>query len=356
MSLAKIAANLGISITTVSRALGGYADVASATRQRVQDEAQRLRYRPNENARRLRRGRADAIGIIVPAAPGDFGDPFFLRMLAAIGPALAQANLDMLVTTARPGAEELRAYRQMVETRKVDGLLLARTRRRDERISYLLDHGMPFVAHGRAAETRPFAWLDIDGEAACKAATERLVGLGHRRIGLINAPAIYSFAHHREAGWHAALWAAQLPPGPIAHVEPSEEAGFVAARSMLRDAAPPSAILCATDRLAVGCLHALADAGLRAGRDVSVIGYDNLPVATYTDPPLTTIAQPIERAAARMVEMLLALIGGAAPDGMQELWQAELIQRASDGPARPAAASPPQGGNDNHATPDNLRP
>jgi LacI family transcriptional regulator len=103
--------------------------------------------------------------------------------------------------------------------------------------------------------------------------------------------------------------------------------------AMLRDPAPPSAVLCATDRLAVGALHAVAHAGLRAGRDVSIIGYDNLPMATYTDPPLTTIEQPIERAGARMVEMLLALMAGADAMDFAELWPARLIPRASDGPA-----------------------
>lgn len=329
MSLAKIAKSLGLSITTVSRALGGFSDVAPATRERVRAEAERINYHPNENARRLRRGRAGAVGMVLPAAPGDFGDPFFLRFLAAIGPRLAQAQVDLLVTAARPGADEMRAYRQMVEGRKVDGILLARTRRRDDRIAYLLDQNMPFVTHGRSLEKRPFAFVDVDGEAAFKLATERLIGLGHRRIGLINAPQSYMFAHHREAGWHAALWEAKLEPGPIARVEPTEENGFVAAGEMLRGAEAPTAIVCATDRLAVGTLHA-------SGGKLAVIGYDDLPVATYTDPPLTTIAQPLEQAAGRMVEMLLAQIDGATVEGMQEILQAVLVKRASDGPG-PAA-------------------
>jgi LacI family transcriptional regulator len=326
MSLAAIAKTLGLSITTVSRALGGYSDVATRTRARVLAEAERINYHPNENARRLRRGRAGAVGIVLPAAPGDFGDPFFLRFLAATGPVLARAQIDLLVTAARPGADEMRAYRQMVEGRKVDGMIMARTRRKDDRISYMLDAGMPFVAHGRSNETRPFAYVDVDGEAAFRLATERLLALGHRRIALINALPAYMYAHHREAGWHAALWNAQVPPGPVARVEPTEENGFVAATGMLKATPAPTAILCATDRLAVGALHA-------SGGRVAIIGYDDLPVATYTDPPLTTIAQPIERAAQRMVEMLLALIDGASVDGMQEILQAELIQRASDGPA-----------------------
>nr|WP_283949686.1 substrate-binding domain-containing protein [Limobrevibacterium gyesilva] len=339
--MARIARNLGISVTTVSRALGGFDDVAPATRARVAAEAERINYRPNQTARRLRHGRSEAVGMVLPAAPGQFDDPFFLRMLAAMGPRLDQAQLDLLVTTARPGADEMRAYRHLVEGRRVDGILLARTRRHDERIGYLLDQRMPFVAHGRSDEPRPFASLDIDGAAACRQATERLIGFGHRRIGLINAAPVYMFAHYREAGWRAALQAAGLPPGPMQAAEPTEENGFLAARALLADAAPPTALLCATDRLAVGALHALADAGLRAARDVSVIGYDDLPLATYTDPPLTTIEQPVERAAARMVEMLLQLLEGADPAGMQEVWPARLIARASDGPAPTMTA--PQG-------------
>jgi LacI family transcriptional regulator len=331
VSLARIARSLGISITTVSRALGGFDDVAPATRTRIAAEAVRIGYHPNQIARRLRHGRSEAVGMVLPAAPGQFEDPFFLRMFAAVGPRLEQAGLDLLVTAARPGADEVRAYRHLAEGRRVDGVLLARTRRHDERISYLLDQGLPFVAHGRCEEVRPFAYVDIDGEAACRAATERLIGFGHRRIGLINAAPVYMFAHFREAGWRAALRAAGLAEGPSAAAEPTEENGFLQARAMLRGPDQPSALVCATDRLAVGALHALADAGLRAGREVSVIGYDDLPFATYTDPPLTTVEQPIERAAARMVDMLLQLLGGASPVGMQELWPARLIPRASDG-------------------------
>ncbi len=333
MSLATIAHNLGLSVTTVSRALGGYADVSAATRARVEAEAARIAYRPNQTARRLRSGRSEAVGIVLPAGPGQFDDPFFLRLLSAIGPPLQAAGLDLLVATARPGAEEMRAYRHLVEGRRVDGLLLARTRRQDERIAYLLDRAAPFVAHGRSEETRPFAHLDIDGASACREATERLIGLGHHRIGMMNALETYMFAVHRQAGWRAALAAGGLAPGPLLHAEPTEENGFRLMADMLRASAPPTAVLCATDRLAVGALHAIGHAGLRAGSDVSIIGYDNLPTATYTDPPLTTIEQPIERAGARMVAMLLALMGGAPPADLAELWPARLIARASDGPA-----------------------
>ena len=333
MPLRAIAGQLGLSVTTVSRALGGFPEVSAATRARVLAEAARIGYRPNQIARRLRHGRSEAIGIVLPAEPGQFDDPFFLQLLAAVGPPLQGAGLDLLVMSARPGADELRAYRHLVEGRRVDGILLARTRRDDPRIRYLLDRGTPFVAHGRCDETRPYAFVDIDGMAACRAATQRLVEFGHRRIGLINATSHYTFAHHREQGWRAALAEAELPPGPIRHAEPSEEAGFTLMRSLLAEQTPPTAVLCATDRLAIGALHAVSQAGLQAGRDISLIGYDDLPMARCTDPPLTTIEQSAARAGARMVEMLAALLDGADPAQLAEIWPARLIPRASDGPA-----------------------
>jgi LacI family transcriptional regulator len=333
LSLRAIAERLGVSVTTVSRALGGYPEVAAATRARVLAEAERIRYRPNQLARRLRHGRNEAVGIVLPTEVGQFGDPFFLRLLAAVGPSLERAGLDLLVMTARPGAEELRAYRHLIEGRRVDGMLLARTRRRDARIAYLLDHGGAFVAHGRSEEDRPFAFIDIDGEAACREATDRLIAHGHCRIGLINAAPHYMFAHYREQGWRAALVSAALPAGLMRAGEPSEEAGWTLMRELLAERDPPTAVLCATDRLAIGALHAVAQAGLHAGRDISLIGFDDLPMASCTDPPLTTIEQPIDAAGARMVEMLLQLLDGADPAELREIWSARLIPRGSDGPA-----------------------
>jgi LacI family transcriptional regulator len=332
MSLLRIATTLGLSVTTVSRALGGYDDVAAGTRAKVLAEADRIDYQPSRIARQFRTGRSGAIGVVLPAEPGQFSDPFFLQMLSVIGPRLATASLDLLVTSARPGEDELHAHRKMVENRRVDGVLLARTSCDDARISYLLDARIPFVAHGRSDEPRPYAWVDIDGVAASRMATNRLIGLGHCGIGMINASSRYMFARHRCHGWRSALAEAGLPDGPIEHMEPTEENGFRAAQRMLALPNAPSAILCGTDRLAVGCLHALSDAGLRAGRDVAVIGYDDLPISSYTDPPLTTVAQPTAQAARHMVDMLLEQLAGASAADQQVLLTATLVVRASDLP------------------------
>ncbi|MBM3524297.1 MAG: LacI family DNA-binding transcriptional regulator [Alphaproteobacteria bacterium] len=354
-SLKDLAAQLGLSITTVSRALAGYSDVSAETRARVKAMADAAGYRPHPIGRLLRHGRSEAIGVVLPAEPGHFTDPFFTELLVGLGEALARVDHDLIVTAARPGAEEMKVYRRLIEGRRVDGIVLARTRIKDERIGYLLDQGFPFVTHGRTDETRAYAHVDADGEAAFVAATRRLVELGHRRIALVNAPAAYSFAHHREAGWRKAMRETGMRADILVAGEANEETGFTLAGGLLDARDPPTALLCATDRLAVGALRAVTARGLRPGRDISLIGYDDLPIATYTDPPLTTIAQPIRAMAVRLIEMLLARIGGAAAKDLAEVWPATLVARASDGPAPTTPTQPtPKGGS--HAQKELRRP
>jgi LacI family transcriptional regulator len=328
MSLRLIAEALGLSVTTVSRALGGFDDVALATRERVLAEAARIAYRPNETARRLRLGRTNVIGLLVPAAPGYFHDPFFMRFLAAVCPRLAERGLDLIVSAAEPGASELRTYRRMVEGRKVDGILLARTRSQDERIAYLLDQNVPFVAHGRSMTARPFAYVDADGETSIRVVTERLIALGHRNIGLINAPIDLMYARNREAVWREVMAAAGLSSKWLAHAVPTEEGGSAAARDLLAAPRPPSAVICTTDRLANGAMQA------SAGR-FAVVAFDNLPLLPSSHTPLITIGHPLDAAIARMVEMLIALIGGADTAGMQVLLPSKIIEH---GMAQPIPA------------------
>jgi LacI family transcriptional regulator len=352
MSLARIASSLGLSVTTVSRALGGYSDVALKTRARVLAEAERIAYQPNRAARALRQGRSAAIGVVLPTPPGHFADPFFLQFLAGIGPPLARASLDLLVMAAPPGAEEMRAYQRLVEGRRVDGMLLARTRVADERVEWLQAHRVPFVTHGRTHAAAPHAWVDVDGAAAFSAAVRRLAGLGHRRIALLNAPSRYFFATDRAAGWRAGLAACGLPLAPSREVEPTEENGYRAAQEFLSCPEPPTALLSATDRLAVGALRGIADLGLRPALDVSVIGYDDLPAATWVRPALTTFAPHTEAAASHVVELLLRLLDGEDASGLNVKLQARLVVRDSDGPAPDQSNIQPDGG---HREPGEFR-
>ena len=334
VNLQQLAAALGLSKTTVSRALAGYADVSPATRSRVREAAERLGYRPSATARKLALGRVEAVGMILPTGPGHFDDPFFMELITSVGERLAAADLDLLVTTAAPGAAEMRALRRFVEHKRVDAVIVARTHRHDERVSYLLDQGFPFVLHGRVEEARPYAYLDTDGASAFSAAVSHLAGLGHRRIGFVGAREECSFAADRFRGFLEGLQECGLAPddGIVRHGAVDEASAAALARSLLAAAPRPTALLCATDRLAIGAIKAAKDLGLAVPHDLSTVGFDDLAIGRVTDPPLTTMGQSVGKAGHRLADMLLALLGGTPAGELQEIWPVELIRRGSDAP------------------------
>jgi LacI family transcriptional regulator len=335
VDIRRVAAEAGVSIATVSRVLNHPERVSPETRARVLETAARLGYRPNPNGKRLRKGRAETVGLVIPSPQGGFADSFFLELLAGLGEGLSEAGLDLLVATCPPGSDELACYRRLVEGKRVDGLVVARTRRYDERIAYLLERGVPFVAHGRSdLIAEPYPYLDLDGREGFYRAARRLLQLGHRAIAYIGAPREFNFALHRLEGYRQALLEAGVPLRVdwILEGDLSEESGYRLAGGLLEAPEPPTAILCANDLMALGVLRALRERGLRAGREVSVIGYDDIPQAQYADPPLTTLHQPFREAGRRLVEMLLARLGGAPVAGLQEVWVPELVLRGSDGP------------------------
>ena len=337
MDLKTLSNHLGLSKTTVSRALNGYPDVSLATRTRVREAAERLGYRPNPVAQALQSGRAQAIGLVLPTGPGEFGDPFLLALLTGAGKELQADGLDLMVSAAAPGDDELAALDRMISKRRVDGVIVVRTRADDPRIHLLLDRDFPFVAQGRTREPRPYPFLDVDGVEAFERATTTLIELGHRRIALIGGEPHLAYATHRRQGYEAAMAAAGLRIDPDWRVEARQtrEAGLEAAKTLIALRPRPTAILCNTDTQAVGCLAAIAEAGLTAGVDVSVIGHDDLPLASVTSPPLATMAQPLPELGARLGRMMLQRLAGKPASELQELWTAAYVPRASAGPAPP---------------------
>ncbi len=319
MNLTQFAHAIGLSISTVSRALNGYDDVSEATRRRVQAEAERLGYRPNAAGRRLRTGRVEAIGFVLAAPQRSFANFFQLELLAGIDEALRDTAFHLIVMTARSPEDELG------------------TRRDDERMRYLQRRGVPFAAVGRSEGVEPFPSLDIDHGVTGREACARLIALGHRTIGLVNTPAAFMFSIHAQRGYEEALAHAGLPRISELVVEGdlTEEGGRDAARRLLALARPPTAIICGNDEMALGAMRAIEEAGLRAGHDVAVIGCDDSPLARYAEPKLTTFRAPFRAAGRRVTEMLMELMDGRAAGELQEVWSPELVARASDGPAPP---------------------
>lgn len=330
-SLRELATSLGLSITTVSRALDGYPDVSEATRERVRVAAESAAYRPNAAARRLRRGATDIVTLILPTEPGHFDEPLYIQMLAPIGDRLARDGYDLTLIAATPGPDETKIYRRVVEEQRADALIVVRTRHQDPRVQYLAARQFPFVTLGRTECAHAYAHVDGDGEAAFRLATERLQASGHRRIAHLAAPSAFTFAGLRSRGYAAAMSGAGLQPRVIEDLA-SEEGGYRAAKLALNAAPRPTALLCATDRMAIGALRAVREMKLSVPDDLSVIGHDNLPATVFTDPPLSTMELPITETGERLAEMVLARLGGADPRDLVHIRAVEMIDRASVAP------------------------
>jgi LacI family transcriptional regulator len=330
-SIRSLAGSLGLSITTVSRALDGYPDVAQVTRERVRKAADELGYRPNATARRLRKGTGETVAFVMPTEPGRFYEPVFAEQLAAIGEHLSEHQHDLVLLAARPGPDETALYRRLVEGRRADAFIVVRTRRDDERVRYLQQKGVPFICHGRTESFVPYAYIDGDGEAGFRALTARLIARGHRRIALLCAPTSLMFAARRAAGWRAAMTEASLSTALIAEAPQTEEGGHQLASRFLAMPEPPTAMICTTDRMAVGAMRAIESAGLKVGRDIAVTGHDNIPASLFTDPPLTTMELPMREVGRRLAEMVLARLGGADIRDLQEVRPLIQHPRASSG-------------------------
>jgi LacI family transcriptional regulator len=314
--------------------LGGYKDVAEGTRQRVVAAAEEMGYVPSVTARRLRKGRTDTLGFVIPTFGPRFSDPFFSELLAGIGNEAAQHNFDLLVSTRPPNTpEEESAYRRFVEGRLVDGLMVVRTRAEDPRIAYLTRAGFPFVAFGRSATDHAFPYVDEDGHRGLELVAQHLIDLGHRRLAYISAPTDLTFSRYRAAGLEETLKrnGLHLPAEYRIIGDLTQRGGFRAMNDLLALAPPPTAVIASNDLMALGAISAAQKHGLVVGRDVAVTGFDDIPLAEHSHPTLTTVHQPVYDIGRQVCDMLIRLINGEKLSERHVLLQPELIVRESSG-------------------------
>jgi LacI family transcriptional regulator len=278
MNLKELSQSLGLSQTTVSRALNGYPEVAEATRQRVMQAARQHNYRPNTRARGLATGRAMAVGHVIPLSTHhEMVNPIFADFVAGASEIYSQNGYDMVISAVPDEAEE-DAYRTLVSKGSVDGVIVHGPRQGDSRIGLLRQLGLPFVVHGRdSEETQPYNWVDVNNRVAFEGAAAHLIGLGHRRIALINGLLHMDFAARRLQGYLDALATSGIAcdDALIHSAEMTEAEGYSAATAMLEQPDPPTAFLGASIITCFGIRRAIEGKGLALGRDVSVIAFDD---------------------------------------------------------------------------------
>ncbi|MCX5579153.1 substrate-binding domain-containing protein [Kaistia terrae] len=338
MRLKELALHLGLSQTTVSRALNGYPEVNAETRRRVLDAARHYDYRPNASARRLATGRSNAIGIVLPTDRNMLLDPHYVEFQAGLGERLMKDEIDIVLSPSRAG-DELATYRRMAISSRVDAVILSSPTFNDPRIALLTELGLPFVVHGRSECPIPHAWLDIDNEGAFRHATKHLLDLGHRRIGLINGETRQTFAVDRERGLRQALadHGVAVNESLIAEGIMTDETGYRITARFLAQSPRPTALLVSSMMMSLGALRAIRSAGLELGRDISMIAHDDVIPFLNPDamvPTMSTTRSSIRAAGTRVAELLMEIIAeGRAPTSIHELWPVDLVVRASTGPA-----------------------
>lgn len=276
LTIRDVAADLQLSITTVSRALGGYSDVGAKTRKRVEEAADRLGYRPNRNAQRLVTKRTHVLAWIQSDNDRIYVDPHFVEVLSGVLQTVRTAQYDVILTSDAPD-RQIKAYDRYVHDNSVDGFLVDLPRPDDPRISFLLEHGRPFVVHGREQRSARYCWVDIDNFGIFRALTRLMIDNGHQRIAFINGDEHFAFAAERRRGVEAALDALGLPRETVKihnTVHPMGEPGFDLTARALADGAP-TALLYSSALMAVAGQPALARAGLTIGETIAVATMDD---------------------------------------------------------------------------------
>jgi DNA-binding LacI/PurR family transcriptional regulator len=330
-----VAALAAVSHQTVSRVINDQTSVAEPTRRRVLDAIAQLGYVPSPMARGLISNRTHTLGMVT----ADVSDGFFARAVAGAEAEARRRNFYLIVGSVEEFAhdEEGTGYLRLMLDRRVEGLILARPGVviAPDQLERATRAAIPIVSIG-SLQLPGVAVVDVDNFQGGLDATAHLIGLGHRTIATIVGPREWPSAEARLAGYRAALRMAGIPEDP-ALVEHAPdwglESGYAATERLLAAGRPITAIFAHSDLIALGAIRCLRSQGQRVPEDVSVIGYDDLPVAAYVDPPLTTVHQPMQEVGEQAAGILLDRIAAAdVPDGPR-LLPASLVVRQST--ARP---------------------
>jgi len=333
-TLKDISAELGLSVATVSRALNDFPEVNIKTKDKVREAADRLGYKPNRVAQRLVTGRSGMVGMIVKIKPDMSADQTFFEMLTGLTAALSARETD-LVLAVDQAADPVEPYKKLLERDILDGFILNAPVANDPRVAFLRAEGIPFVLHGQDCIDPDYPFYSIDNAAVSSDAIDMLHALGHRNIALINGDMHHAYAVDRLRGYDAAIARHGLTPR-IVNGATFESHGYTMSLAMLATDTPPSAFICASTLIAEGVIRAVRDRGLRVPEDVSVMAHDDaLPLtrAVGFDPALTVTRAPLRDACEPLADLLQRHLTGAPAAECQVLIKADLIVRASTGPA-----------------------
>ncbi|MDR3388270.1 MAG: LacI family DNA-binding transcriptional regulator [Rudaea sp.] len=328
VTIKDVAREARVSVASVSRALNGTPSVTEGTRARILGVAKRLRYMPHGAARSLITRRTNTIGALLPDLFGEF----FSELIRGIDLAARSRGLHLLVSSSHGDATEAAAALRAMQGR-VDGLLVMSPHVDAEFLHDNLPDSLPVVLMNTAMKNARYSTLNVDNFGGAFAITQHLIEHGHRHIALIAGPLNNFDAQQRDEGYRAAM--KKCAPGLRSQVvagDFSEEAGYRAGTELLAAQPRPSAVFAANDMMAVGCLYAFAQAGVRVPEDIAVAGFDDIPIARYVTPPLTTVRVRIADLGRSALERLaLRLENSGESDASAQTLGYEIVVRRTCG-------------------------
>lgn len=324
VTIKDVATMAGVSPSTVSRVLNAKMVVRKETEERVWAAVEDLGYRPNALARALITNQTSAVGIIV----SDVCDPFFPPIVQGLTEVANVNHYSSFLCDLSPQPEEV-FYLRLVHEQRVDGVVIATSRIPDEHIFALMDEGVPLVLINRRMEGAP--WVEGDNEHGARQATLHLVEGGHKRIAHIATPSDVKSGVLRRKGYEDVLREQGLPVTSelILVEEATTEGGYRAGKVLLSRKEHPTAVFAFDDMVAIGAMQAFLEEGVGVPGDIAVVGYDDILLARYVTPSLTTIEQPKRQMGNLAMEMLIRVIRGEDLEAREVVLKPELIVRQS---------------------------
>ncbi|WP_420628491.1 LacI family DNA-binding transcriptional regulator [Candidatus Leptofilum sp.] len=328
VTIEDISKQLGVSISTVSRALNGKADVSEATKERVQQVAQKMGYQPSAAARNLRRQRTEKIGFVFNDAISHFSDYFAEIIAGATTEAEENGHNIVLYTNKGDSADGLL---NLCKTREVDGLILVWNHVPSAIIDPLIAEGLPFVILGRRVNHPQASYITPDNYNGAMALMQHLLSLGHTRIGFITRPLMKLTYVDRFAAYTDALENAGIPfdSSLVVETEGGKECNSLATKQLLDLPVPPTAAIAFHDLIAVDVLTVILERGLRVPQDIALAGFDGLNASLLVKPSITTVKQPLREIGEQSVQALLRCIENSKQPPIQKTLPVQLEIRES---------------------------
>ncbi|MCO6748792.1 LacI family transcriptional regulator [Streptomyces sp. IpFD-1.1] len=326
-----VAARAGVGRTTVSRVINGSELVSDEARTAVLAAIAELNYVPNSVARGLVTSRTDSVALVIPESESRLGsEPYFSAVIRGVSTGLTERRIQLQLVLVRDQAERDQLTESVAE-RRVDGVLLVSVHEQDPLPGLLENMGLPTVLAGRRAHGEPLSHVRADNEGGAAAAVAHLVARGRRRIATISGPLDMDVSRSRLDGWRDALRDEDVEAAEtlVATADFTEAGGEAAMRSLLERDPGLDAVFAASDVMAAGALAELRRQGRRVPDDVALIGFDDSVIARHSNPPLTSVRQPVEAIGRTMAQILLAEIDDPGQPRQHVVLPTELVVRES---------------------------